>query len=230
MQGEKVWSEKMLQPLTAAGPMVSDDALPRRSSVRYRVPASPATSAIETADQRRAAWMAAAQAGDRVAYEKLLADSIPLIRAAARRQGVARDHVDDVVQETLITVHRVRHTYDPSRSYEAWLNAIASRRAIDALRSRGRRDSRELHDEFALDRHPDADDASAASERQQEAQRLRAAIDELPPGQREALEEMGLREHTLAEASEQTGRSTGSLKVNLHRGLKSLRRHFHGEP
>jgi RNA polymerase sigma-70 factor (ECF subfamily) len=143
---------------------------------------------------------------------------------------VARDHVDDVVQETLITVHRVRHTYDPSRSYEAWLNAIASRRAIDALRSRGRRDSRELHDEFALDRHPDADDASAASERQQDAQRLRAAIDELPPGQREALEEMGLREHTLAEASEQTGRSTGSLKVNLHRGLKSLRRRFHGEP
>jgi RNA polymerase sigma-70 factor (ECF subfamily) len=143
---------------------------------------------------------------------------------------VARDHVDDVVQETLITVHRVRHTYDPSRSYEAWLNAIASRRAIDALRSRGRRDSRELHDEFALDRHPDADDASAASERQQDAQRLRAAIDELPRGQREALEEMGLREHTLAEASEQTGRSTGSLKVNLHRGLKSLRRRFHGEP
>ncbi|HUH56154.1 MAG TPA: sigma-70 family RNA polymerase sigma factor [Rhodanobacter sp.] len=194
------------------------------------MPASPATSTIETADQRRAAWMAAAQAGDRVAYEKLLADSIPLIRAAARRQGVTRDHVDDVVQETLITVHRVRHTYDPSRSYEAWLNAIASRRAIDALRSRGRRDSRELHDEFALDRHPDADDASTASERQQDAQRLRAAIDELPPGQREAVEQLGLRERTLAEASGQTGRSTGSLKVNLHRGLKSLRRHFNGEP
>jgi RNA polymerase sigma-70 factor (ECF subfamily) len=210
--------------------MVSDDALSRRSSVRYRVPASPATSTTETADQRRAAWMAAAQAGDRVAYEKLLADSIPLIRAAARRQGVGRDHVDDVVQETLITVHRVRHTYDPSRSYDAWLNAIASRRAIDAMRQRGRHDSRELHDSFALDRHPDADDASAASERQQEAQRLHAAIDELPPGQREALEQLGLRERTLAEAAEQTGRSTGSLKVNLHRGLKSLRRHFHGEP
>lgn len=220
----------MLQALTAADLMVSDDALPRRASVEYRVPAEPAISASEPPDQRRATWMAAAQAGDRRIYEKLLADSIPLIRAAARRQGVAHDHVDDVVQETLITVHRVRHTYDPSRSYEAWLNAIASRRAIDALRHRGRRDSREVHDAFALDRYPDVDDASAATERQQQAQRLRAAIVELPPGQREAVEHMGLRERSLGEAAEQTGRSTGALKVNLHRALKALRRHFHGEP
>ncbi|KZC36180.1 RNA polymerase subunit sigma-24, partial [Rhodanobacter sp. FW510-R12] len=138
----------------------------------------------ESPDQRRAAWMAAAQAGDRRAYEKLLGDSVALIRATARRQGVAPDGLDDVVQETLITVHRVRHTYDPARSYDAWLTAIASRRAIDALRSRGRRDSRELHDDFALDQHPDVDDASAAAESGQRAQRLHEAIAELPPGQR----------------------------------------------
>ncbi|MGH8114891.1 MAG: sigma factor, partial [Rhodanobacteraceae bacterium] len=104
--------------------------------------------------------MAAAQAGDRCIYEKLLADSVALIRAVARRRGVAQDQLDDVVQETLITVHRVRHTCDPTRSYDAWLSAIASRRAIDALRSRGRRDRRELHDDSALDTHADVGDAS----------------------------------------------------------------------
>jgi RNA polymerase sigma-70 factor (ECF subfamily) len=174
--------------------------------------------------------MAAAQAGDRRAYEKLLADSVGLIRAAARRQGVALDRLDDVVQETLITVHRVRHTYDPARSYDAWLSAIASRRAIDALRSRGRRDSRELHDEFALDTHAGPDDASVATEQLQRAQRLHAAIARLPPGQREAVEQLGLREHSLSEAAELTGRNSGALKVNLHRALKALRGHFHGEP
>ncbi|HEY0198956.1 MAG TPA: sigma-70 family RNA polymerase sigma factor [Rhodanobacter sp.] len=174
--------------------------------------------------------MAAAQAGDRRAYEKVLADSVALIRIAARRQGVAVDHLDDVVQETLITVHRMRHTYDPARSYDAWLSAIASRRAIDALRSRGRRDSREVHDEFALDRHPDAGDASVATEEQQRAQQLHAAIAELPPGQREAVEQLGLREHSLQEAEKLTGRKSGALKVNLHRALKSLRERFHGEP
>ncbi|HEY1588365.1 MAG TPA: sigma-70 family RNA polymerase sigma factor, partial [Rhodanobacter sp.] len=164
------------------------------------------------------------------AYEKLLADSVSLIRAAARRQGVRQDQLDDVVQETLITVHRVRHTYDPARSYDAWLSAIASRRAIDALRSSGRRDRREIHDEFAIDSHPDADDASAAVEGQQRAQRLREAIAELPPGQREAVEQLGLHERSLSEAAELTGRNTGALKVNLHRALKALRERFHGEP
>ncbi len=221
----------MPQTLTATGLLGLDGRHLTWTSAKPAVQAdASAAPASESPDQRRAAWMAAAQAGDRRAYEKLLADSVGLIRAAARRQGVALDRLDDVVQETLITVHRVRHTYDPSRSYDAWLGAIASRRAIDALRSRGRRDSRELHDEFALETHAGPDDASAAAEQLQRAQRLHAAIARLPPGQREAVEQLGLREHSLSEAAELTGRHRGALKVNLHRALKALRGHFHGEP
>ncbi|WP_266183106.1 RNA polymerase sigma factor [Dyella humicola] len=174
--------------------------------------------------------MAAAQDGDKRAYERVLASSVPLIRAAARRRGVAVDTLDDVVQETLLTVHRVRHTYDPSRSYDAWLSAIASRRAIDTLRSHGRRGRHELHDERAVEVHPGVDDATAATERDQDARRLREAIATLPPGQREAIEQLGLKEHSLAEAAEHTGRQPGALKVNLHRALKALRTRFHGDP
>ncbi len=173
--------------------------------------------------------MAAAQAGDQRAYTRVLNASVALIRAVARRQGVAVDTLDDVVQETLLTVHRVRHTFDPSRSYDAWLSAIAARRAIDTLRGYGRRERREVHDEFALDTHAERDDASAGAEREQEAQRLRKAIETLPPGQREAVEQLGLKERSLAEAAEQTGRNTGALKVNLHRALKTLRDRLHGE-
>lgn len=174
--------------------------------------------------------MAAAQAGDRRAYERVLASALSLIRSVARRQGVPVDAVDDVVQETLMTVHRVRHTYDPTRSFDAWLAAIASRRAIDALRSQGRRGRREVHDEFALDQYAAHDDASAEGEREQQARRLRDAISKLPPGQREAVEQLGLKELTLAEAANLTGRNTGALKVNLHRALKALRGRLHGEP
>lgn len=221
----------MSQALTATACMGLDSALSLRASLDQTMPADVATvNDSESPDRRRAAWMAAAQAGDRRAYEKLLADSVALIRAAARRQGVAQDQLDDVVQEALITVHRVRHTYDPTRSYDAWLTAIASRRAIDALRSRGRRDSHELHDDFALDKHPDSSDASASAEDEQRAQRLHEAIAELPPGQREAVEQLGLRERSLSEAAALTGRNTGALKVNLHRALKALRERFHGEP
>ena len=48
------------------------------------------------------------------------------------------DRIDDVVQETLTTVHRARQTYDPSRSFAAWLRTIAQRRSIDGLRHHGR--------------------------------------------------------------------------------------------
>ena len=221
----------MSQALTAAGFMGVDRGCSPRVSLLRNVPAEFASaSANDTPDQRRAAWMAAAQAGDRRAYEKLLADSVALIRATARRQGVAFDHLDDVVQETLLTVHRVRHTYDPTRSYDAWLVAIARRRAIDALRSRGRRDRRELHDEIAVDQHPDLNDASAATDSEQRARQLHDAIKSLPPGQRQAIEQLGLRELSLSEAAELTGRNTGALKVNLHRALKALRKLLHGEP
>jgi RNA polymerase sigma-70 factor (ECF subfamily) len=215
--------------LTADGPWVIDGGLFPPSDQRAPVSAEPA-SPREQADQRRAEWMAAAQAGDRRAYERVLADSVALIRSVARRQGVPVDALDDVVQETLLTVHRVRHTYDPSRSYDAWLAAIASRRAIDALRSHGRRDRREVHDDLALDQHADRDDASVESERAQQARRLREAIAGLPPGQREAVERLGLKEQSLAEAAVATGRNAGALKVNLHRALKALRGRLHGEP
>jgi RNA polymerase sigma factor (sigma-70 family) len=215
--------------LTSDVSWVIDDGLFPPSDPRVSVSATPA-SEKEVADRQRAAWMAAAQAGDRRAYERVLADSLALIRSVARRQGVPPDALDDVVQETLLTVHRVRNTYDPARSYDAWLAAIAGRRAIDVLRSHGRRRHREVHDELAFDHAPDRDDASTDSERAQEASRLRAAIAELPPGQREAVEQMGLRERSLAEAAATTGRSTGALKVNLHRALKALRDRLHGEP
>ncbi|MEW9572277.1 sigma-70 family RNA polymerase sigma factor [Rhodanobacter sp. Si-c] len=172
--------------------------------------------------------MAAAQVGDRVAYERVLADSVVLIRHVARRRGIPADSLDDVVQETLLTVHRVRHTYDPSRSYDAWLAAIAGRRAVDALRRHGRR-RREVHDEIALNQQADPDDASTASEQMQQARRLRAAIAELPPRQREAVERLGLEEQSLADAAAHTGHNTGALKVSLHRALKALRARLHGE-
>lgn len=188
-----------------------------------------ATPSLDPSDQRRAGWMAAAQAGDRRAYERVLGEAVPLIRATARRQGVPTDSVDDVVQETLLTVHRVRHTFDPSRSFDAWLTAIAARRAIDVLRGLGRHGRREINDDLAYENHPDRDDASRETQRSQDDARLHAAISTLPPGQREAVEQLALKEQSLAEAAQATGRTAGALKVNLHRALKALRDRIQGD-
>ena len=178
-------------------------------------------------DQRLAALMVAAQAGDAAAYKAVLNACVPIAASIARRIGVRPAAVDDVVQDVLLTIHRALHTYDPSRPFAPWLRAIASRRSIDTMRLQGRQGAREVHDEDAYMHHPgQQDDADLVLGDQDAAQRLRAAITTLPPRQRQAMELLGLQENTLEEASRQTGHSKVALKVNLHRALKSLRDRF----
>src|SRR5258708_30465117 len=101
--------------------------------------------AIAGADHRRSALMAAAQAGDSAAYQMLLRDCIPVIKGVARRRRVDADRIDDVVQDVLLTIHRARHTYDPSRSFTAWPVCIPDRRAIHLLRRTRPQDMPEVH-------------------------------------------------------------------------------------
>ncbi|MEA2975118.1 MAG: hypothetical protein QOF19_638 [Alphaproteobacteria bacterium] len=175
-------------------------------------------------DVRRSAWMAAAQAGDSAAYERLLRDCVPLIKAVARRQGVFGDRTDDVVQDVLLTIHRARQTYDPARSFTAWLRVIAERRAIDLLRQTGRQGAREIHAPLAFEGHADASaDPSTGLDRADDAGQISQALAGLPKRQREAVQYLVLEEQSLADAAALTRRSKGSLKVNLHRALKALR-------
>jgi RNA polymerase sigma-70 factor (ECF subfamily) len=168
--------------------------------------------------------MVAAQAGDRAAYETLLRDCIPFIKTVARRQGVLPNHIDDVVQETLFTVHRARRTYDPSRSFTAWLSTIAQRRSIDGLRRQSRNGAWEIHAPVAYENHPDPGrDLEEIVNRADHAARLDSAVSTLPAGQREAVRYLAIQEQSLAEAASATGRTIGALKVNLHRALKTLR-------
>ncbi|GJE03027.1 sigma factor [Methylobacterium isbiliense] len=99
---------------------------------------------------RLATAMAAAQGGDARAYRILLRDCVPIIAAEARLQGVAASALDAIVQETLLTLHRVRATYDPARPFLPWLRALARHRAADHLR-RARCQRADIHAHPALD-------------------------------------------------------------------------------
>ena len=177
------------------------------------------------------AWsqlMASAQAGDRAAYERLLREILPMLRAIAGRWHRTPDRREDVVQDILLTIHRVRHTYDPARPFAHWLATIARRRAIDALRRRGRLEKFEIYDEDAYVTFSDPAANKEATTRDQ-AQGLGAAISVLPESQREAVELLKLRELSLAEASRLSGKSISALKVNVHRAIKSLRAQLKGD-
>jgi RNA polymerase sigma factor (sigma-70 family) len=187
------------------------------------------TSTQTEIDRRRAAWMVAAQAGDRAAYETLLRDCIPFIKRVARAQGIRADLIDDVVQETLLTVHRARQTYDPNRSFTAWLRTIAQRRAIDGLRRTGRTRTREIYAPLAYENHSDpSGDPEEPAFHIDHTEVLNSAVGKLSARQREAVEHLAFRSQSLAQAATITGRSTGSLRVDWHRALKALRAQLGG--
>src|SRR6201995_4088136 len=88
-------------------------------------------------DRQWSGWMARAQDGDAAAYAMLLREILPFLRVLARRRCRDPDRCEDIVQYVLLTLHRVRHPYEPARPFSPWLAAICDLRAIDALRRRG---------------------------------------------------------------------------------------------
>src|SRR6478672_6795736 len=210
--------------LSACSISLTPAPAPSIAEPRIRYAMKSAEGTRTESDARRSELMGAAQKGDRVAYEKLLRDCVPFIASLARRRGVRPDRVDDVVQEVLLTVHRARATYDPRRSFEAWLRIIVERRAIDVLRQVRRHGKREVHAPLAYETYADeAIDHSVRIEHKDKAKQIGAALTELPPRQREAVQHLMVDDRSLADAAVLTGRSKGSLKVSLHRALSALR-------
>jgi RNA polymerase sigma factor (sigma-70 family) len=205
-------------------------AMPRAEIRLGKIRMTKSQPPVRSADDlRHANQMAAAQGGDRAAYEALLRDCVPLIRVFAARKGVPADCIDDVIQDVLLTVHRARQTYDPARSFTAWLRIIAERRAIDLLRRSGRQRAREIHAPLAFESYPDeSPDLAYRPETGAGSSLVKKALAALPARQREAVQILVLEERSLAEAAVATGGSKGALKVNLHRALKALRARFAG--
>lgn len=174
------------------------------------------------------ALMARAQNGDRDAYRVLLKQIEPYVRSIAARCFNRPADAEDAVQDVLLTVHAVRHTYDPKRPFAPWLVAIANRRIIDRLRRHTRRKAREIelsaeHETFA--EVPANLDSAISAELT-----LAGAIDKLPPDQRDAIRMLKLNEMSLKEASNASGRSIAALKVATHRAIRNLRQLLKGEP
>src|SRR5262245_31247559 len=167
--------------------------------VRARQPAG-AGLAPRNWDRRTERWgrlMVAAQAGERQAYEQLLRELDAWLRRYYARR-LPHPAAEDATQETLLALHAKRHTYAPSRSFGAWVMAIARHKWIDRLREASRFRSVLLDDELPVEDQGEAAISAAA---------LDNLLGQLKPAQASVIRLVKLRGLSIARASDATGQS-----------------------
>jgi RNA polymerase sigma factor (sigma-70 family) len=156
--------------------------------------------------------MVKAQAGDSQAYEQLLRElDAWLCRYYARR--LPHSAAEDARQNTLLAIHAKRHTYMPSKSFGAWVFAIARYKWVDCIRDASRYAALAPDQEIPVEDHGRATISAAT---------LDQLLGQLKPAQESVIRLVKLRGLSIASASGATGQSTSLVKINIHRGLKKL--------
>ena len=155
--------------------------------------------------------------GERGAMDDLFSAYGRLAYAIALR--ILRDPTlaEDAVQDAFVSIWKTAAAYGEDRSSESsWIVMLVHRRAVDIVRRTQRRPvESELYDE-----HPAPDTAFADP---YEAARVRAALAQLAPGERECLELAYYDGLTQSEVAERLGIPVGTVKSRTMRALGRLR-------
>jgi RNA polymerase sigma-70 factor (ECF subfamily) len=155
--------------------------------------------------------------GDESAFDTLFQRYAPMLLRIMRRQLQRREDAPGLVQQTFLQLHRARHDYQPERPLRPWLMTIAYNLKREYLRRCKRRP------EVLIDREPAAVVFMDPLVRRRTAARVRAAIEQLPAGQRDVIVMHWLDELSFPEISAIVGLTLSGVKVRAHRGYKTLR-------
>lgn len=131
---------------------------------------------------------------------------------------------EEVVQDVFLRLWRDPRAYDPSRGdLRRWLLTVTHHAAVDGLRSR--RGSARVRDagSVPLARMVQGEDPADRVWRNLRAERVRAALSELPAAQREVIELVYFEGWSQAEVAENTGQPLGTVKSRIRMGMKKLR-------
>lgn len=163
--------------------------------------------------------MALYQQGDLGAATAIIQLISPMLYRFFASQAVSRLDADDLLQETWLRIHKVRHTYRPGEPAIAWFYAIARHVRIDHYRRTMRTAIREREiDGIAAT----AELAPAAGSNDD----LEALLAPLSSGEREVLEMLKVEGLSLEEAARATSSTVGSVKQKAHRAYRKLREVF----
>ena len=173
-----------------------------------------------------AARIAAAQAGDRPALDRLLRDHQDRIYAVCRRITGNDTDALDATQDALIAVVRGLPKFDGRARFSTWVYRIATNSCLDELRRRRRRPLVGLPEGTPLDL-PD-NHVSAMADQVGDRLDVRAALAELPEDFRAAVVLRDLCQLDYAEIAEVLAIPAGTVRSRIARGRAQLADHLSG--
>jgi RNA polymerase sigma factor (sigma-70 family) len=161
--------------------------------------------------------------GDRAALQTVYRlTSAKLFGVVIRILG-ERSDAEDVLQEIYLTVWQKASAFDASQaSPMSWLIAIARNRAIDRLRSTGRKRHMESI-EAAADIVDPAPRADRALEKNEANAKLQVCLDTLAERENTTLRAAFFDGNTYEELATRTGVPLGTIKSTIRRAMIKLK-------
>ncbi len=152
-------------------------------------------------------------AGDKGAFDEFYKKLSPMVHGIILAR-VPRDEVDDIVQEVFITAYEKLNTLRDKNAVSPWIARIARNNAVEFYRRN--KPTVELSENLSHN----------GGKSKNEAREILDAIREMPDAYRETLVLRLIEGMTGPEIAEQTGLKHESVRVNLHRGMKILRKNL----
>lgn len=159
--------------------------------------------------------------GDSAAFAQVYDALAPRLYGYLLRQTRERSRAEDLLQQTMMHIHRARDRFISGAEVMPWAFAIARRLLVDDIR-RGRRVvlSDDGDPDPGASDSPMADDMVQANEL---AERIQAILAKLPQSQRVAFELIKQEGLSVAEAAQVLGTTVAAVKLRAHRAYEALR-------
>ncbi len=161
--------------------------------------------------------MAAYQGGDFGAATALIEQLSPKLHRFFVGQGASREDADDILQETWLLLHKVRHTYRTGAPVMPWFYGIARHVRVNQYRKTNRV---ALHEERV---ETPSELPAPAAETPGATDAIAELLAPLPESQREVIVMLKVAGMSLEEVARATSSTVGSVKQKAHRGYERLR-------
>jgi RNA polymerase sigma-70 factor (ECF subfamily) len=166
--------------------------------------------------------------GDDAAFGELYDAIAPRLLGFLRKATRDASATEDLMQQTLLLMHRARGSFIPGAPVMPWAFAIARRLVIDGVRRRRVERSvftRAWADDGRINYEPAAETATAGDvlDARRLERRVRQRLETLPETQRTAYRLVKQEGLSLKKAAEVLGTSVTAVKLRTHRAYLALR-------